>query len=82
MLLFGCAALCGCKRAGAGTTAGSSAASAASAAPPVSTVDHGELDTRAPKDSPQIGSLVIAATVYKLPDTGSASRGTVPPSRT
>lgn len=38
-------------------------------------VDHGELDTLAPKDSPKIGSLVIAATVYKLPDTGSRKLG-------
>ena len=38
-------------------------------------VDHGELDTRPPKDSPQIGSLVIAATVYKLPDLGSRKLG-------
>ena len=38
-------------------------------------MDHGELDTQAPKDSPQLGSLVIAATVYKLPDTGSRKLG-------
>jgi lipoprotein-anchoring transpeptidase ErfK/SrfK len=39
------------------------------------TVDHGELDTPTPKDSPKLGSLVIAATVYKLPDTGSRKLG-------
>lgn len=43
--------------------------------PAAAAVDHGELDTQAPKDSPQIGSLVIAATVYKLPDTGSRKLG-------
>jgi hypothetical protein len=64
-----------CKRAGAGAAPGGSAAAAGSAAPPTSTVDHGELDTKAPKDSPQLGSLVIAATVYKLPDTGSRKLG-------
>ncbi len=42
---------------------------------PTSTVDHGELDTPAPKDSPKLGSLVVAATVYKLPDTGSRKLG-------
>src|SRR6187402_288457 len=38
-------------------------------------VDHGELDTRAPKDAPRIGSRVIAATVYKLPDIASRRLG-------
>ncbi|HYP90896.1 MAG TPA: L,D-transpeptidase, partial [Polyangiaceae bacterium] len=51
-----------------------SAAATASAAP-TTNVDHGELDTPPPKDSPQIGALVIAATVYKLPDTGSRKLG-------
>jgi hypothetical protein len=67
-----------CKRSAAGaeagaTPVGSSSASAAEAVSPA--VDHGELDTQAPKDSPQIGSLVIAATVYKLPDVGSRKLG-------
>jgi hypothetical protein len=66
----------GCKRAEGGTaSAGSTSASAAQTVPPAPNVDHGELDTQAPKDSPQIGSLVIAATVYKLPDTGSRRLG-------
>ena len=50
-------------------------ASPATSAGPAVAVDHGELDTRAPKDSPQIGALVIAATVYKLPDVGSRKLG-------
>jgi hypothetical protein len=77
-LLLTLAAACGlsaCKRAGAGAAPAGSAAAPGSAAVPTSTVDHGELDTKAPKDSPQLGSLVIAATVYKLPDTGSRKLG-------
>lgn len=69
------AAAPGCKRAGAGTGPSGSATAAPSNAAPLSTVDHGELDTQTPKDSPQIGSLVIAATVYKLPDVGSRKLG-------
>ncbi len=63
----------GCKR--AHSSAAPSASATASAQPATPAVDHGELDTLAPKDSPQIGSLVIAATVYKLPDTGSRKLG-------
>jgi hypothetical protein len=62
-----------CKGKAVGVAPSASASSAAPAA--VAAVDHGELDTQAPKDSPQIGSLVIAATVYKLPDTGSRKLG-------
>jgi hypothetical protein len=40
-------------------------------------VDHGELDTKAPDDAPKIAATVIAATVYKLPDTGSRRLGYV-----
>jgi hypothetical protein len=56
-------------RAGAATPAGSAAPA------PTQVVDHGELDTPAPKDSPQLGALAIATTVYKLPDTGSRKLG-------
>lgn len=65
-----------CKRAGAGSAPQASASASAEAAP-LSTVivDHGELDTPTPKDSPQLGAQVIAATVYKLPDTGSRKLG-------
>ena len=66
----------GCKRSSAAGHPASSAAPSATAAP-AQTVDHGELDTQAPKDSPQLGSVVIAATVYKLPDTGSRKLGYV-----
>jgi hypothetical protein len=66
-----------CKGKLAGAAAAASAAAPAAAAPVDHgpSVDHGELDTRAPKDAPRIGSLVIAATVYKLPDTGSRKLG-------
>jgi len=67
-----------CKRSNAVEQARGAASSAPSAGGPVAvgpTVDHGELDTEAPKDSPKIGSLVIAATVYKLPDVGSRKLG-------
>jgi hypothetical protein len=63
-----------CKPKSAGGAPGTSA-SATAEQPPAHAVDHGELDTQAPKDSPQIGSLVIAATVYKLPDVGSRKLG-------
>jgi hypothetical protein len=66
----------GCKRSSAAGAAAASAAPSAMAAP-AQTVDHGELDTQTPKDSPQLGSLVIAATVYKLPDIGSRKLGYV-----
>ncbi len=67
------AASSGCKA----RTSPSAAASAAAAAVPPSgpVVNHGELDTVTPKDAASIGSLVIAATVYKLPDTGSRKLG-------
>jgi hypothetical protein len=57
---------------GAGASASASALRAPTAAPPV---DHGELDTKAPDDAPKLASTVIAATVYKLPDTGSRRLG-------
>jgi hypothetical protein len=47
------------------------------AAPPVSslTVDHGELDTRAPQGAARLAATVIASTIYKLPDTGARRLG-------
>jgi hypothetical protein len=54
-------------------SASSSGALAASAAP--ANVDHGELDTQAPGDSPKIAATNIASTVYKLPDVGSRRLG-------
>ena len=66
--------LVACKRLSGGGPALASASAAASALPAIQ-VDHGELDTQAPKDSPRIGALVIAATVYKLPDVGSRRLG-------
>lgn len=44
---------------------------------PLSTVrvDHVELDTAAPPGSPLLGSTVIAATIYKLPNTSSRKLG-------
>jgi len=64
----------GCKRFTAGAAA---SASPGSSAVPVAAraVDHGELDTPAPKDSPKLGALSIATTVYKLPDLGSRKLG-------
>lgn len=38
-------------------------------------VDHGELDTKAPLDSPKVAATVIAATIYKLPNTESRRLG-------
>jgi hypothetical protein len=52
-------------------------AETAVAAPPAVQVDHGELDTPAPKDAPQLGATTIATTVYKLADTGSRKLGYV-----
>ncbi len=48
-------------------------------APPLSAlqVDHGELRTQPPEGAPELTSLVIAATVYKLPDTRSRRLGYV-----
>ena len=67
----------GCKRPAGGALPQASASAAGAIPAPVTTVDHGELDTQAPKDAPKIGSLVIAATVYKLPDTASRRLGYV-----
>ncbi|HEY6077645.1 MAG TPA: L,D-transpeptidase [Polyangiaceae bacterium] len=66
-----------CKRAGGrqASPAASSSAAAAAGAIAAQAVDHGELDTQAPKDAPRIGSRVIAATVYKLPDLASRRLG-------
>lgn len=74
-LLLSLSLLPSCKHAGGGSAPGPSATASAEQAPAAPAVDHGELDTQAPKDSPRIGSLVIAATVYKLPDTGSRKLG-------
>jgi hypothetical protein len=65
----------GCKRESSATAPRPGASAAAATVPAALAVNHGELDTPAPKDSPQVGSLVIAATVYKLPDTGSRKLG-------
>jgi hypothetical protein len=64
----------GCKRAAPSPAEVASAAASASPAA-ARGIDHGELDTQAPKDSPQIGALAIATTVYKLPDIGSRRLG-------
>jgi L,D-transpeptidase catalytic domain len=40
-------------------------------------VSHGELDTRAPDNSPKIAATVLAATIYKLPNTESRKLGYV-----
>src|SRR5689334_12236845 len=57
--------------------AASPSASGSAEAAPISTlvVDHGELDTRAPKDSARIAATAIATTVYKLPDSASRRLG-------
>jgi len=78
LLLALCSLAPACKRSAASNgspAAGSASAAAASSGVVGPAVDHGELDTQAPKDSPQLGSLVIAATVYKLPDVGSRKLG-------
>jgi hypothetical protein len=74
-ILVAAAALGGCKRTAA-AGAPSPSASASSALPPGHvTVDHGELDTKAPEQAPRIAATVIATTVYKLPDTASRKLG-------
>jgi hypothetical protein len=70
--LLACAA---CRRGASTSGAAASASARAAAAAPV--VDHGELDTKAPDTAPQLAATVIAATVYKLPDTGSRRLGYV-----
>lgn len=46
---------------------------------PISSVEvaHGELDTVAPQRAPELAATVIAATVYKLPNTGARKLGYV-----
>lgn len=46
-------------------------------APPLSAikVSHGDLDTKAPDDAPELASVVVAATVYKLPNDQSRRLG-------
>lgn len=69
-------ALVGCKRESQhGVAAAESAAAAVAPKPPP--VDHGELDTKAPDDAQKLAATVIAATVYKLPDTGARRLGYV-----
>ena len=75
LALLPAVALLGCHR---GIAQGGAAASASAArSAPAAVVDHGELDTKAPDDAPRIAATVIAATVYKLPDTGSRRLGYV-----
>ncbi len=73
-VLFAISLAPACKHPGTGDAPTTSSSANAQVAP-AHAVDHGELDTQAPKDSPQVGALVIAATVYKLPDTGSRKLG-------
>ncbi|MBN1610503.1 MAG: L,D-transpeptidase [Polyangiaceae bacterium] len=49
----------------------------ATAPAPISSVvvSHGELDTRAPDSAPELAATVIAATVYKLPNTEARKLG-------
>lgn len=72
----------GCKGKGkdsaGGAPSASAAAAIASAEPaPISSikVDHGELDTKAPTNSPKLAATVIAATVYKLANVDSRRLG-------
>ncbi len=75
LAVFALPSLRGCRHPAAGASAAASAsAERARSAPPV---DHGELDTKAPDDAPKLAATVIAATVYKLPDTGSRRLGYV-----
>jgi lipoprotein-anchoring transpeptidase ErfK/SrfK len=65
-----------CKReAPHGAAAAESASAAAAPAKDAPVVDHGELDTKAPDDAQKLAATVIAATVYKLPDTGARRLG-------
>jgi L,D-transpeptidase catalytic domain len=73
VLALGCKAKPGAGTATSAPSASGSVGPAASAAP--SNVDHGELDTQAPSDSPKIAAVNIASTVYKLPDVGSRRLG-------
>jgi len=68
--------LAGCRH-GATAAAGAAASASAEHARLAAVVDHGELDTKAPDDAPKLAATVIAATVYKLPDTGSRRLGYV-----
>ena len=65
----------GCHRGSSPSGPAGSASAAERKAAPV--VDHGELDTKPPDDAPKLAATVIAATVYKLPDTGSRRLGYV-----
>jgi lipoprotein-anchoring transpeptidase ErfK/SrfK len=75
-LVLSCA-VGGCKTSEGATPAGSASAlsNAKASGPPSPVVDHGELDTKAPSDSPKLAATVIAATVYKLPNTSSRKLG-------
>jgi lipoprotein-anchoring transpeptidase ErfK/SrfK len=66
----------GCRREVPHAAAAAESASAV-ATPKTVPVDHGELDTKAPDDAQKLAATVIAATVYKLPDTGSRKLGYV-----
>lgn len=67
----------GCRREAPHGAAAAESASAAAAPTKAAPVDHGELDTKAPDDAQKLAATVIAATVYKLPDTGSRKLGYV-----
>ena len=74
------AALPGCRakpRSAAPVASASASVAAAQAPRPISTVsvDHGELDTRAPSGALELAATTIATTVYKLPDTASRRLG-------
>lgn len=62
---------------GGNAAEGTQAEEAPPEAKPLSTlvVDHAEMDTKTPDGSPRVGSIVVAATVYKLPDKNSRRLG-------
>lgn len=64
----------GCRKKATAEASPRASASAAVARPEL-VVDHGELDTKAPDDAAKLSATVIAATVYKLPDTASRRLG-------
>ncbi len=72
-----------CKRAAPTEAAAEGSAVAMSSARPQAAtlssirVDHGELDTQAPDDSPKLAATVIATTIYKRPDVDSRRLGYV-----
>ncbi len=74
-MIFGILVAACSEKAGDDALSDAEPAGASSAVSKSPRVDHGELDTETPDDSPKLAATVVAATIYKLPNKESRRLG-------